>query len=463
VSANPPGTRFVIASGVHRLQDVTPKDGQVFTGEPGAIMSGARVLGSFSREGGLWYVTGQTQEGFVHPDTWPGGIVLPGYDEDNRPEELFFDGVRLRHVASKAEVRPGTWYFDYGADRIYLADDPAGHLVETSVADYAFSGGASGVVIENLTVVRYANPAQLGAIDASRARGWVIGSVDASFNHGAGVSLGPGSRLHDSKMTYNGQIGLHAFDGSQGAPILIEDNEIAHNPQLGYNWGWEAGGMKITGSTGTIVCNNWVHDNAGPGIWFDGFNHASTIESNLVEHNNNIGIFYEISYGPTEIRWNISRNNGAGQPGAAGAGILIANSREVTVTGNAVDSNARGIMVTMVNRERGPDGMLETTNVVVRSNEIRMFEGTTGLVDETGNDAYYVSKGNRFEDNTYYLDDPGAYRFLWTGRWWPAYTWQQWRSFGHDVQGDVRSAAEEPAINASLVFDLGWYGPAPGY
>jgi Right handed beta helix region len=457
VRNSPPGTRFVIASGVHRLQDVVPRNGQVFTGEPGAVMSGARILSSFGREGALWYSTGQTQQGFVFPNDWPGGIVVPGHDRDNRPEELFFDGVRLRHVASKAEVVPGTWFFDYGADRIYLADDPAGHLVETSVADHAFSGVASGVVIENLTLVHYANPPQRGAIEASRARDWTIGYVDASFNHGAGISLGPGSRLHHSKMTYNGQIGLRAFDGQQGAAILIEDNEIAHNPQLGYNWGWEAGGMKISGSTGTIVRNNWVHENDGPGIWFDGFNHASTIESNLVEGNSHMGIFYEISYGPTKIRWNISRNNGPGQPGAVGAGILVANSREVLVTGNAVDSNARGIMVTMVNRERGPDGRLETVNVVVRNNEIRMLDGTTGLVDETGNDAYYLSKGNRFEDNVYYLDGAGAPRFSWIGRQ-SAISWASWWAAGNDAGGEVRPATEEPGLDTDISFRPSRYG-----
>ena len=117
------------------------------------------------------------------------------------------------------------------------------------------------------------------------------------------------------------------------------------------------------------------------------------------------------------------RNNGAGQPGGLGAGILISNSRDVEVSDNAVDKNQNGIMAIMVNRERGPDGLLETANVKVLGNDIRMVSGATGLVDETGNDAFYTSKGNVFEDNTYRLDAPGALRFVWTGRWWPAHSW----------------------------------------
>ena len=236
--------------------------------------------------------------------------------------------------------------------------------------------------------------------------------------------------------------------------------ELAFNHELGSNWGWEAGALKILESTGTVFRQNWVHDNAGPGIWFDGFNHATTIQSNLVEHNTHIGIFYEISYGPTVIRWNVVRNNGAGQPGGLGAGILISNSREVKVSGNAVDANQNGIMAIMVSRETGPDGMLETANVRVLGNDIRMLSGGTGLVDETGNDAYYTSKGNVFEGNTYRLDSPQAFRFVWTGRWWPPHNWQEWQSFGNDLSGMLLSGVAQPILPIDATpFVSARYGP----
>ena len=261
---------------------------------------------------------------------------------------------------------------------------------------------------------------------------------------------GPGTFLHHSRMTHNGQMGLRgeSIDPDTGfdAPMVIEHNEIAFNHELGYNWMWEAGALKILGSTGTVFRQNWVHGNAGPGIWFDAFNRETTIESNLVEDNTHVGIFYEISYGPTKIRWNTVRNNGAGQPGGLGAGILVMNSREVTITGNAVDANQNGIIAVMTDRDRGPDGNLETANVRVLGNDIRMLEGVTGLVDETGNDAYYTSKGNVFDDNTYRLDSLGADRFVWTGRWASPIAWYQWLSFGNDSSGVPLSGSAEPVL-----------------
>ena len=43
VSSNPPGTSFIIKSGVHRRQSINPKDNMIFTGESGAILDGENV------------------------------------------------------------------------------------------------------------------------------------------------------------------------------------------------------------------------------------------------------------------------------------------------------------------------------------------------------------------------------------------------------------------------------------
>ena len=63
VNAAPEGTAFRLRSGIYRLQQLVPKTGQTFTGEPGAILSGARLLTDWSQEGAYWVHAGQTQEG----------------------------------------------------------------------------------------------------------------------------------------------------------------------------------------------------------------------------------------------------------------------------------------------------------------------------------------------------------------------------------------------------------------
>ena len=51
VDAAPPGTTFLLTAGVHRMHSIVPKNGDVFTGEPGAVLSGARLLTTAARSG----------------------------------------------------------------------------------------------------------------------------------------------------------------------------------------------------------------------------------------------------------------------------------------------------------------------------------------------------------------------------------------------------------------------------
>jgi hypothetical protein len=59
---------------------------------------------------------------------------------------------------------------------------------------------------------------------------------------------------------------------------------------------WEAGGAKIALSDGVVFRSNHVHDNIGPGLWCDIGCRNVVYDGNLVENNQDIGIFHEISF-----------------------------------------------------------------------------------------------------------------------------------------------------------------------
>ena len=52
--------------------------------------------------------------------------------------DLFIDGEPLLHVGSAADVKEGSWFFDYDNKKIIFGDDPAGKTVELSVTNHAF-------------------------------------------------------------------------------------------------------------------------------------------------------------------------------------------------------------------------------------------------------------------------------------------------------------------------------------
>jgi parallel beta-helix repeat protein len=421
VDANPPGTSFVLKAGVHRLQQVRPKDGNTFAGEAGAILSGARLLNSFTRSGGYWVVSGQTQQGKAT------GMCQFGYEACSYPEDLFVDDRLLRHVTSLAEVTPDTWYFDYTMDKIYIAIDPTGRKVETSVSADAFSGPARGVTLRNLAIEKYANSAQHGAVHGHDGVGWKVEGNEIRWNHGTGMRVGDGMRAVNNGIHHNGQLGI----GGRGRDVLVEGNEIAYNNTVGYKVGFEAGGSKFVKTDGLVVRRNYVHHNAGNGLWTDIDNIRTLIEENRVIDNTYQGIFHEISY-EAVIRNNTVEGNGFGhKTWLFGSGILVAASPNVEVYGNVVRDNYNGITAVQQNRGSGAYGAHEISNLSVHDNIVTMRGGKTGLAQDIGDPSYFTSRNNRWVNNTYYLGPETKY-FAWQGM---ALSESEWRGYGQDVQG----------------------------
>lgn len=423
IDAHPEGTSFLLASGVHRGQSVIPRDGQRFRGEPGAVMSGAIELDpdDFTRDAaGRWYLGGQTQEGTAR------GEVLPGRERDIHPEELFVDGDhRLRHATSLDDLDDTAFFFDYDADRIYLGPDPSDFdQIETSVLPYAFAGtGVRDVVISNLVVEKYASAYQWGALGGDdRTRytlDWTFEDLEVRFNHAGGLLLGPGATVRGVWTHHNGQHGM-AGNGSDpfgnAAIVVVTDSEISHNLQLGFDWSHEGGGTKFSlMEEGMVFSRNYVHDNAGPGVWWDVFNHDVTAEGNLVVDNEQMGIFYEISYGDAVIADNVVLRNGLAD---GRAGIEVAGSSGVTVQGNYVADNGGGIRVVhdgdRYRSMRETEEPIPVTDVVVRDNLVSLPGGPNGFAVFTDDASWY--EGVQFLGNRYHLPaSRDAVSWLWDG------------------------------------------------
>ena len=286
------------------MQVVRPRPGQSFYGEGRTVLNGSRLLTNFSREGRYWVVSGQLQRGRSTAS------VLRAAPACNLPEGVFIDDEPLLQVLSKDRLKSNEFYLDYANGNIYLADDPRNSKVEATVAAFAFESMASDVLIRNITVEKYASVAQKGAIHASEGTGWAIENCEVRWNSGAGIGIGTGGRVRDCDIHDNGQIGI----AGHGRDISIEKNRIWSNNIYGFDYTWEAGGVKIALSDGVTFRGNHVHDNIGPGLWCDIDCRNVVYDGNLVENNQDIGIFHEISF-KAVIRNNVVRHNGRGYRG----------------------------------------------------------------------------------------------------------------------------------------------------
>ena len=426
VNAHPAGTVFVFASGLHRGVDIEPRAGDSYLGEAGALLSGAEVLSGFEARDGFWAVDGQTSELAGHGGCGTLEDDTP-YESCSRPEQLFVDGEIWYQVDTLAELGTGTWFFDYALDRVYVGADPAGHEVELSTTAQAFHGTAPDVRIAGLMVERYAARAQSGAIDGSDSTGWLVESNELRFNHGYGLRVGHGMQVLDNYVHHNGQLGM----GGVGDDVLVAGNEIAHNHTANYSEAWEAGGTKFAVSENLVLRDNWVHHNAGRGVWTDIDNVNVLIANNLVEWNERGGIVHEIGY-EAVIRDNVARYNGLGFGlWAWGAQILVQNSSDTQVTGNHVmvsEQGGNGITIVHQDRGDGPRGPYRAERVTVMDNVIR-HQGNTGVNGAPDG----CELGNRFDSNIYeaLADWFTSNGFMWCGD----ITWEQFQAAGHEANG----------------------------
>ncbi len=409
VDSSDPGTSFVIAAGTHRMQSVWPKDGMSFVGSPGAVMSGAALLDGFVVDDSYWRLDGIQMSDFLH------GECFEGYDGCRYPQDLFMDDVMLWQVTDMDQLEPGRWLWD--GESIFVGNDPTERRVELSVTEYAFVGAADDVTIANLRIEKYATPAQSGTVqaqalgDGERGQRWLIEDVEVTGSHGAAIRTGDFTTVRNAYVHHNGQMGVTI---SGGTGVVLEESEIAFNNIAGFDWGWEAGGMKATRTLDLIVRNNHAHDNEGPGLWTDIDAVDTLFEGNLVTDNSGVGIFHEIS-GAATIRDNTVERNGFGKPEWLwGAGILIAASSDVEVYDNRVIDNADGIAGIQQERGSGPDGPRLLENVSIYDNTVRMSEGQTGVVEDVGDEMVFSERSIIFSGNTY-LDAAGR-RFAWDGR-----------------------------------------------
>lgn len=406
VNAAAAGTTFYFTPGVYRGVSLTPKDNQTFLGAEGAVLNGSALLTSFTHVGNAWVVGGQTQEGARNALQW-ADAVRGGY-----PETVFVNDKPLQPVDALSKVAPGTFYFDYAADKIYIGDNPAGKTVEAGKLDRAFGGGAQNVTIQNLVIEKYDPPIQSAAVHSQK--NWTITNNEVRLNYGIGIISCDNSKIVGNFVHDNGEMGL----GGNGKNILVEGNEISRNGSWsGINVFWEGGGFKFVVTDHLTVRGNYAHDNKGFGMWTDINNIHTLYENNVVVRNSGGGIDHEISYDAV-IRNNTLVGNGFNAQSDTwmwGGQIQIQNSSNVDVYGNKLDmtgaSGGNGITLIQETRGTGAYGPYVAAHNHIHDNTIVSRDGNgkvggaawpvelTALLSGANtwtNNHYFMANGDRF-------------------------------------------------------------------
>ena len=211
---------------------------------------------------------------------------------------------------------------------------PGAVLDGAGVNRYAFVGHAQRVAIRYLTVTGFDAPVNEGVVNHDSGDHWLIEFSTVRANGGGGMMAGSGQVVRQSCLAENGQYGFNAYQGGDGIADVVFD----HNEIMGNNTGdWEVrqpgcgctGGGKFWAVRGARITNNWVHDNHSVGLWADTNNVDFLFERNVVDHNDNVGIWYEISYNARIVDNLLTRNgwvSGRSNQGAPAPAIYLSES-----------------------------------------------------------------------------------------------------------------------------------------
>ena len=434
VNANPGGTAFVLNAGLYRMQTVTPKGGDSFTGKAGADLNGSKVLTNWVKSGSYWTSAGAPELNvpWGPPDTTcndpTSGCAYP--------QDLYINNTPLVHQLA-LPITSGQWYFDYANDVVYMADNPAGQTVELSVAQFAFQGYVDNITVQNLIVEKYAPPLLLGAI-APYGSNWVIQSNEVRLNHSGGIKpayqTDNNEQILSNNVHDNGQEGI-GLGGGIGS--LLEYNIISHNGYAHVMDTMEDGGGKISGTVNARVINNTYSNNDGVGLWGDCGATGTLFSGNTVTGSRLDGIRYEISHSAT-ISNNTLINNaqfqGTGTCTGNARDIAIAQSDHTTVSNNTITSNCADIILTSGSRNVAVyDAVVHNTltypGTTVIRNPVGAYDGNTPTT------LYDPASHNYFDYNTYHFSSPTLLtldNWVWNGS---SLKWLEWQAAGEDVHG----------------------------
>jgi parallel beta-helix repeat protein len=231
VSANPNGTTFIIKAGTHVNQSVTPKDGDRFIGEPGAILDG-------------------------------GGTVVSAFSSGSaRPANVTIRGLEIRNYGATSSSADfyGVGAITGGGNS--ASDGTRGWMVDSNyIHDNRGQGLRIGhtMTVRGNRIVHNAGPFALSGIGDSTL---IVGNELATSNY-----VG----------TYNPGFGAGGFKIVLSTGVVIRGNNIHNNTGYGA-WGDIANrSMTFDGNT--------IDDNTHAGIFYE-ISYGCLVTNNIVRRN----------------------------------------------------------------------------------------------------------------------------------------------------------------------------------
>jgi hypothetical protein len=445
------GTQINVNPGIYReklafqaSQSTLPFTLQAAT--PGTVF----ISGADSLPGNNWTVssygpyiyTNSATSNYIYaactsPAGWPPvpPVVL-------RREMVFVNGTRLNQVMFSNQLKAGTfWAGSGGSHQIYIWP-PTGTNIATADIEVANGSrspllhpeGVNNFVLRGLTV-EYDNACLESGSRIVNGTNILVDTDNFVWNNSVGFGLYAESgttqniTVQNSTANHNGQTG---FSGNQVKYVLYQDDESSYN-----SWRGALGSFYEIGFNGSDFVLHHNSDfnghhafyNESGGVHFDTDNANVQITGMQSGGNNVEGLLIEASEGPVTVTNGTFCSNSL-VPGSKTANIQIADSSDISLTGN-IAYNGGPEQEYVLGNGRAGTNWEQPTVPIVRFNQNITQTGNTllGTADQLG---FY----------TYYKDTPSC----------SVPITDMWQTFGGTLSSNSNTWGDVAAANADFPF-----------
>ncbi|GAA5227768.1 hypothetical protein GCM10025778_23010 [Paeniglutamicibacter antarcticus] len=317
-------------------------------------MDGSSTLSGFSASSG-GYATAWKHDFDSSPTFTRGakdskeeawGFVNSQHPMAAHPEQVWVDEKRQVQVKKLTALKPGSFYVDGKANKLYLGTNPSGKNVEATTLVKALSIRGAKSSIDGINVRRFApSVPDMGAITAEKP-GIVLKNMTVEDSSTTGINVSAvNNKISNVTIRRSGMLGVNAVyaDGLQVNHLNSSDNNLGR-----FNSSPVSGGLKITRSRGIDVKNSQFLNNYGPGLWIDESVYDTKVVNNDMIRNKTHGLSLEISAKATVANNRIIGNGGNG--------IKLNNTSDVAIWNNTISGPNRAINIVQDKRRGANNG-----------------------------------------------------------------------------------------------------------
>ncbi|HMK96833.1 MAG TPA: right-handed parallel beta-helix repeat-containing protein [Acidimicrobiales bacterium] len=244
-----------------------------------------------------------------------GGVIIHNFELTSHRTYWFAPGTHTLGTGLYNQIEPD-------ADDAFIGA-PGAVLDGQGDNEAAFAQEEPNVTIEYLTIENFVAGVGQSAVNHDSGPDWTLKyDTITGTTVGAAAAIGDHDVYEYNCLADNGEYGLNG--GGTGG--VFSYNEVVANGAYYANAHANlctgcSGGIKYWAAKDVVVEYNYIHNNYGPGLWFDTNNQGALVQGNYISANDGNGLIYEISYNAL-IQDNTFVDNGWSASEEANANIV---------------------------------------------------------------------------------------------------------------------------------------------